>query len=91
MGGVPDLYYNKSSGIKIHTGLKVCPMSSLHSGPCCVAVINQQRQQRNYQQHQCADTSVKPCQQVTKYCTVVEDGRVVVKPLPSVSQESELI
>ncbi len=91
MESLRDLYYTRSSGVKIHAGLKVCPMSSLHSGPCCVAVMNQQREQRNYQQHECAEKPVNPCQKVTKYCTVVEDGRVVVKPLPSVSQESPLI
>jgi len=67
-------------------GLKFCPMFS-PSGACCVAVMNQQREQRNYQHHQCTDTSVKPCQKVSKYCTVVEDGRVVVKLLPPVSPE----
>ncbi len=63
-------------------GLKVCLMSSVPSAACCVVVMNQQQEQKNHQRHQCTDTSVTPCQKVSKYCTVVEDGRVVVKLLP---------
>jgi hypothetical protein len=46
---------------------------------CCVVVLNQQPQQSISQQNQVRDIPVKHCQKSTQNCTVVENGRVVVK------------
>ncbi len=56
---------------------------SVTASTCCVVVINQQQQQNIYHQKQCADTPVNPGKSTSKNCTVVENGRVVVKPSES--------
>ncbi|MEH1791823.1 MULTISPECIES: hypothetical protein [unclassified Nostoc] len=65
---------------------------SLASSACCVVVLNQQQEQNQnicYQNH-CQDVPVKHCKTMVKSCTVVENGRVVVKPLQSpLNQTSE--
>jgi hypothetical protein len=54
---------------------------SIPSCACCVVVLNQQRQQQICEHNECDDTSVDRYKKPTKNCTVVENGRVVVKPL----------
>ncbi|MBW4638083.1 MAG: hypothetical protein KME05_07570 [Gloeocapsa sp. UFS-A4-WI-NPMV-4B04] len=52
-----------------------CPTTA-----CCVVTLNQKQQQTIHHCNQSADnTSVKHAQPKLKNCTVVEDGRVVVK------------
>jgi hypothetical protein len=58
---------------------------------CCVAVLNQQ-QQSNIHRHRSAnqltdDVSVSVNPNQRKYCTVVENGRVVVKPIAPVDEQ----
>lgn len=50
---------------------------------CSVVILNQQQEQNISQQKQCQDTPVNHSQSAVKNCTVVENGRVVVKPLPT--------
>ena len=48
----------------------------------CVVVVNQQQQQNTYHHNQCADDAlVNHSKTTSKNCTVVEDGRVVVRPI----------
>ncbi|MEH1911826.1 MAG: hypothetical protein V7L05_02070 [Nostoc sp.] len=56
---------------------------SLSSGACCVVVLNQQQEQNQNVclQNQCQDVPVNHSKSMVKSCTVVENGRVVVKPL----------
>jgi hypothetical protein len=52
--------------------------------PSCasyVVVLNQQRQQQICEHNECDDASVDRNKKTNKNCTVVENGRVVVKPL----------
>ncbi|AFZ26229.1 hypothetical protein Cylst_4124 [Cylindrospermum stagnale PCC 7417] len=49
--------------------------------PSCVVVLNQQQEQNISHQHQCQDAQVNYSKSTVKKCTVVENGRVVVKPL----------
>ncbi|MFH7028497.1 MAG: hypothetical protein ACHBN1_24675 [Heteroscytonema crispum UTEX LB 1556] len=56
---------------------------SLPSCACCVVVLNQQRQQQIYEHNECDDAPVHHNKKPAKNCTVVENGRVVVKPLQS--------
>ncbi|MBW4612322.1 MAG: hypothetical protein KME21_03410 [Desmonostoc vinosum HA7617-LM4] len=56
---------------------------SIPSCSCCVVVLNQQQEQNNIcHQNQCQDEPVYYSQSGVKNCTVVENGRVVVKPSP---------
>ncbi|HAA32014.1 MAG TPA: hypothetical protein DCE56_35330 [Cyanobacteria bacterium UBA8553] len=55
---------------------------SCHTTACCAVVLNQQQQTNIHQCNQLTDNSaVSSSQTKPKYCTVVEDGRVVVKPV----------
>ncbi|MEH1842463.1 MAG: hypothetical protein V7L20_27970 [Nostoc sp.] len=54
---------------------------SFSSSPCCVVVLNQQQEQNISHQNQCQDVPVNSSKSMVKSCTVVENGRVVVKPL----------
>ncbi|MBD2246500.1 hypothetical protein [Nostoc sp. FACHB-888] len=54
---------------------------SFSSCPCCVVVLNQQQQQNVSYQNQSQDVPVNYSKSMVKSCTVVENGRVVVKPL----------
>ncbi|MBN3898780.1 MAG: hypothetical protein HWQ41_26975 [Nostoc sp. NOS(2021)] len=56
---------------------------SFSSGACCVVVLNQQQEQNQNicYQNQCQDVPVNHSKSMVKSCTVVENGRVVVKPL----------
>ncbi|MDZ7967246.1 MAG: hypothetical protein RM368_20105 [Nostoc sp. DedSLP03] len=63
---------------------------SFASCACCVVVLNQQQEQNISHQNQCQDVPVKPSKSMVKSCTVIENGRVVVKPLqPPLNQASE--
>jgi hypothetical protein len=52
---------------------------SFTSCPCCVAVLNQQQEQNKYYNNPSDDTCVDESTKPVKTCTVVENGRVVVK------------
>ncbi len=56
---------------------------SLAACACCVAVLNQQQKQNLSYQTQCQAVPVANSKNLVKNCTVVENGRVVVKPLQS--------
>nr|WP_144051306.1 hypothetical protein [Calothrix sp. PCC 7507] len=61
---------------------------SLTSCSCCVVVLNQQQEQNISHQNQCQDVPVNHSKSDVKNCTVVENGRVVVKPLEKQPNES---
>lgn len=52
---------------------------SHYSCGCCVAVLHQQQETNISHQNQSKDASVNDSKHVSKTCTVVENGRVVVK------------
>ncbi|WP_373528522.1 hypothetical protein [Nostoc sp.] len=54
---------------------------SFPSCPSCVVVLNQQQEQNVSHQNQCQDVPLNHSKNPVKNCTVVENGRVVVKPL----------
>lgn len=59
------------------------------SCPACVVVLNQQREQDNYEQNQVPEEA--PALKVhnsSDCCTVVENGRVVVKPIKPPKNEA---
>ncbi|MHC5767565.1 MAG: hypothetical protein ACYTXI_18445 [Nostoc sp.] len=63
---------------------------SFASSACCVVVLNQQQEQNISHQNQCQDVPVNHSKSTVKSCTVIENGRVVVKPLqPPLNQTSE--
>nr|WP_292741166.1 hypothetical protein [Nostoc sp. JL31] len=63
---------------------------SFASSACCVVVLNQQQEQNISHQNQCQDVPVNHSKSTVKSCTVIENGRVVVKPLQSpLNQTSE--
>ncbi|MFN6464370.1 MAG: hypothetical protein RMZ41_021505 [Nostoc sp. DedVER02] len=63
---------------------------SLSSCACCVVVLNQQQEQNISHQNQCQDVPVNHSKSVVKNCTVVENGRVIVKALqPSPNQAAD--
>ncbi|MEH2300979.1 hypothetical protein [Nostoc sp.] len=63
---------------------------SLSSCASCIVVLNQQQKQNISHQSQCQDVPVNHSKSVVKSCTVIENGRVVVKPLqPPLNQPSE--
>jgi len=62
-------------------------MSSFACSSCAV-VLNQQQTQNTSHKNQCQDHPVDQVKTVEKTCTVVENGRVVVKPLPPQSNET---
>jgi len=50
--------------------------------PCCAVVLNQQQHMNTDHCKQVADKASASCDQAKpKYCTVVENGRVVVKAI----------
>ncbi|WGV27117.1 hypothetical protein [Halotia branconii] len=61
---------------------------SFNACGCCVAVLNQQQKQNISYQNQCQAVSVANSKNLVKSCTVVENGRVVIKPLQSSVNES---
>lgn len=53
---------------------------SAHVSACCPIILNQQQQQNIHRsRNQPVDISAN-CKTMSKNCTVVEDGRVVVRP-----------
>ncbi|MEH2117286.1 hypothetical protein [Nostoc sp.] len=63
---------------------------SSSSCACCVVVLNQQQKQNISHQSQYQDVPVNHSKSVVKSCTVIENGRVVVKPLqPALNQTLE--
>ncbi|MEH2082316.1 MAG: hypothetical protein V7K89_20740 [Nostoc sp.] len=63
---------------------------SFASCACCVVVLNQQQEQNISHQNQCQDVQVNHSKSAVKSRTVIENGRVVVKPLqPPLNQTSE--
>ncbi|MBD2251680.1 hypothetical protein [Nostoc parmelioides] len=62
-------------------------MSSFSCASCAV-VLNQQQMQNTSHQHQGEDTSIDHSKSVGKTCTVVENGRVVVKILQPQTDET---
>ncbi|WP_445628901.1 hypothetical protein [Nostoc sp. DSM 114167] len=63
---------------------------SFASCPCCVVVLNQQQEQNIAHQKQCQDVPVNHSKSAVKSCTVIENGRVVVKSLqPPLNQTFE--
>ncbi|WP_448269111.1 hypothetical protein [Nostoc sp. DSM 114159] len=63
---------------------------SFTSCPCCVVVLNQQQEQNIAHQKQCQDVPVNHSKSAVKSCTVIENGRVVVKSLqPPLNQTFE--
>ncbi|MDM9585595.1 MAG: hypothetical protein RM022_027505 [Nostoc sp. EfeVER01] len=63
---------------------------SFASCACCVVVLNQQQEQNISHQNQCQDVPVNHSKSTVKNCTVIENGRVVVKPLqPPLNHTSE--
>jgi hypothetical protein len=56
----------------------------------CIVVLNQQREQAIQHHDQYDKAPIAPCNALTHSCTIVENGRVVVKPLqPSVVEPTE--
>ncbi|WP_335041716.1 hypothetical protein [Nostoc sp.] len=56
---------------------------SFSPSACCVVVLNQQQEQNISHQNQCQDVPVNHSKSMVKNCTVVENGRVVIKALQS--------
>lgn len=68
---------------------------SPYSTACFVSILNQQQQLNIYNHNQKAneldnDTTASCYPTERKYCTVVEGGRVVVKPISPVPQQPGL-
>lgn len=61
---------------------------SLPCSACCVVVLNQQQEQNIAHQNQCQDVKVIAGKSEVKNRTVVENGRVVVKPLQATIDEN---
>ncbi len=62
--------------------------------PCCVASLNQQREQavehhKVEHQKQCSDGTIAPCQSTAKMYTTIENGKVVVKPILTRSESDK--
>ncbi|MBD2680037.1 MULTISPECIES: hypothetical protein [Nostoc] len=47
----------------------------------CVVILNQQQEENISHKKQCQDVPVNDTNNTGKNCTVVENGRVVVKPI----------
>ena len=67
--------------------IKVLYMSSTPC-PSCVVVLNQQQEQNISHHKQCEDIPDNHSKSLVKNCTVVENGRVVVKPLQPLTTET---
>lgn len=55
--------------------------SSTSASACCMIAVLNQRQEALRRQHQPQKASANLTAKPTKTCTVVENGRVVVKPI----------
>ena len=66
-------------------------------GSCCAIILRQQRQVTNQYWHHCdstpdqstARTTARKANSATSKCTIVENGRVVVKPLSKLEPPEE--
>lgn len=47
----------------------------------CIVVLNQQREQTIQHHEQCGKATIAPCKTLLSNCTIVENGRVIVKPI----------
>jgi hypothetical protein len=48
----------------------------------CIVVLNQQREQAiQHHNEQCDKASIAPCRALSSSCTIVENGKVVVRPI----------
>jgi len=54
---------------------------SLTSCSSCVVILNQQQEENISHQKQCQDVPVNNTNNTGENCTVIENGRVVVKPI----------
>ncbi|MDM9383409.1 hypothetical protein QUB80_22215 [Chlorogloeopsis sp. ULAP01] len=55
---------------------------SFPTAACCAVILNQQQEQNFHHQQQCANTTVNHGRSASSQnCTVVENGRVVIKPV----------
>lgn len=63
-------------------------MSSPNAAPC-VVVLNQQREQDISKVNRSDDAPATPCKNKTENCTVVEDGKVVVKPVETLDESDK--
>ncbi|HIK05140.1 MAG TPA: hypothetical protein IGS40_10555 [Trichormus sp. M33_DOE_039] len=61
---------------------------SFHTCASCAVVLNQQHEQNIAHQHQCQDEPVQQTQNITQAKTVVENGKVVVKPAQQPSDDT---
>ena len=61
---------------------------SFVNAACCVVSLQQQQEQNIRHHQQCADTAVDHYKNRSQNCTVVENGRVVVKPVETLPQEN---
>ncbi len=56
----------------------------------CTVVLNQHREQVIQHHEQGDKAAIVPCKVLSRSCTIVENGRVVVKPIqPSVDESTE--
>ena len=62
-------------------------------GSCCAVVLQQQHQVTNQYRHHCDSTpdqsTARKADSATSKCTIVENGRVVVKPLSELEPSEE--
>ncbi|QSJ14109.1 hypothetical protein JYQ62_19360 [Nostoc sp. UHCC 0702] len=61
---------------------------SFPSCACSVVVLNQQQEHNISHKNQFQDVPVNSSKSVAKSCTVVENGRVVVKPIQTLDETS---
>lgn len=54
---------------------------SIPTAACCAVTLQQKQEPAIHHQEQCCKGAVNPCKAVSKFRTVVENGRVVVKPI----------
>ncbi|MDF5723097.1 MAG: hypothetical protein PUP91_22010 [Rhizonema sp. PD37] len=60
---------------------------SFVNAACCAVSLHQQQEQNIRHHQQFAHTSVDSGKSISQNCTVVENGRVVVKPVETLPQE----
>lgn len=56
---------------------------SFTTSACCAVTLSQQQEHNIHHHQQCADAPVNSGKNTSHNRTVVEDGRVVVKPAPA--------
>ncbi len=83
---VANFQPNSNSRAIIDIEIKIAYMS-FSSCACCVVVLNQQQERNISHQNQCQDAPINHSKNMVKTCTVVENGRVVVKPIQNQPSE----